>query len=474
MGHDVHFLERLERLDNKHLEGAFALYRDAEFVQMILKEAKIPDGAERVALSLDDPIAGPFVVVARNGHFVTCLGEGMEARGLPVVKRGQLDAMLARMTVYRDRMAVWDQRVARYGSVSRLWRRVFHAGHMLNREDFVGAASTSSIFQADLWKLIVRSADSCRQSLTFLLRPDVSRTFHKPSAVIVDLMRDLWIDTWRAANCLVLATVDGQMHPDVVEVFTHKDWTDGLVGTTGFQFGLMAQMVRGAWAAGRMGKVMLRSLKDRFASAGELWNHAGSTMSLLATAIRYPKMAAEIQKVLNRTNPFLERTKRLSGGSEVAPDLASVLAPIQVETVRLGINKLLPLYKTRLWKTYPSIQTRFADAAEIPSDVAIAEFANSYHNVYLRPEKWNVVLPMCVGLVAGKPAEAMYLEEEWVKELVAPWEPHMTVNYLVGPLDYIEYHHRTRTIAKSDKVPRNDPCTCGSGKKYKKCHGANG
>jgi preprotein translocase subunit SecA len=27
--------------------------------------------------------------------------------------------------------------------------------------------------------------------------------------------------------------------------------------------------------------------------------------------------------------------------------------------------------------------------------------------------------------------------------------------------------HRT-----SEKVGRNDPCPCGSGKKYKKCHGA--
>jgi preprotein translocase subunit SecA len=26
--------------------------------------------------------------------------------------------------------------------------------------------------------------------------------------------------------------------------------------------------------------------------------------------------------------------------------------------------------------------------------------------------------------------------------------------------------------ARSDKVPRNAPCPCGSGKKYKKCHGA--
>ncbi len=29
------------------------------------------------------------------------------------------------------------------------------------------------------------------------------------------------------------------------------------------------------------------------------------------------------------------------------------------------------------------------------------------------------------------------------------------------------------TIVKSKKIGRNDPCTCGSGKKYKKCCGAN-
>ena len=28
------------------------------------------------------------------------------------------------------------------------------------------------------------------------------------------------------------------------------------------------------------------------------------------------------------------------------------------------------------------------------------------------------------------------------------------------------------TVIKGDKVGRNDPCPCGSGKKYKKCHGA--
>ena len=29
-----------------------------------------------------------------------------------------------------------------------------------------------------------------------------------------------------------------------------------------------------------------------------------------------------------------------------------------------------------------------------------------------------------------------------------------------------------RTVDEHDKIGRNDPCWCGSGKKFKKCHGA--
>jgi len=32
----------------------------------------------------------------------------------------------------------------------------------------------------------------------------------------------------------------------------------------------------------------------------------------------------------------------------------------------------------------------------------------------------------------------------------------------------------SKTIVKDKKIGRNEPCTCGSGKKYKKCCGANG
>jgi len=39
--------------------------------------------------------------------------------------------------------------------------------------------------------------------------------------------------------------------------------------------------------------------------------------------------------------------------------------------------------------------------------------------------------------------------------------------------EQIKKEYRTSKIAVSNKVGRNEPCSCGSGKKYKKCCGAN-
>jgi preprotein translocase subunit SecA len=33
-------------------------------------------------------------------------------------------------------------------------------------------------------------------------------------------------------------------------------------------------------------------------------------------------------------------------------------------------------------------------------------------------------------------------------------------------------HVETRHVDEKEQIGRNDPCWCGSGKKFKKCHGA--
>jgi preprotein translocase subunit SecA len=58
--------------------------------------------------------------------------------------------------------------------------------------------------------------------------------------------------------------------------------------------------------------------------------------------------------------------------------------------------------------------------------------------------------------------------EEEAKEL-APQPKRQRMNFSHG-----QEPVNQAPVTRDDKVGRNDPCPCGSGKKYKKCHGAEG
>ncbi len=56
---------------------------------------------------------------------------------------------------------------------------------------------------------------------------------------------------------------------------------------------------------------------------------------------------------------------------------------------------------------------------------------------------------------------------EWLYEL-PQWDAHLTKE---RRKELYKEEHASHTIVKGPKVGRNDPCPCGSGKKYKKCCG---
>ncbi|WP_437649250.1 hypothetical protein [Sorangium sp. So ce362] len=140
MQHAEHFLSRLDRLPRSEVDLALELYRDAELLRAVLDAATLPERVERVAISLDDPVQGPFLVVTRGGHFVTCLGRGMRAGDLPVVKRGELDAISRKIARLRERMDLAKQLGGVRGH-ARLLRRLLVASDSVSREDFLAVAA---------------------------------------------------------------------------------------------------------------------------------------------------------------------------------------------------------------------------------------------------------------------------------------------------------------------------------------------
>jgi len=71
-------------------------------------------------------------------------------------------------------------------------------------------------------------------------------------------------------------------------------------------------------------------------------------------------------------------------------------------------------------------------------------------------------------------AEGELVDEEMRHAPVAmPSRRQANVNYSYGAAASGGQDAKVETIHRSaPKVGRNDPCPCGSGKKYKKCHGA--
>lgn len=50
---------------------ALCVYRDPEVLRALLERTRLPDGPDRVALALDDTAQRPYVIVNREGRFIT-------------------------------------------------------------------------------------------------------------------------------------------------------------------------------------------------------------------------------------------------------------------------------------------------------------------------------------------------------------------------------------------------------------------
>lgn len=81
-------------------------------------------------------------------------------------------------------------------------------------------------------------------------------------------------------------------------------------------------------------------------------------------------------------------------------------------------------------------------------------------------EETKVCLTFNIEKLYSQMVEA---EADWLYNL-EEWEPLLTKEHRK---ELYRIQRSSTTIVKDKKINRNDPCPCGSGKKYKKCCGAN-
>ena len=462
-GHQDHFLSRLDRLAVPEVELALGLYRDHELVRFLLAALRLPEGAERVALSLDDPKAGPFVIVTREGRFVTCLGRGMKPGHCPIVTRAQLDALSARHERFAEALALEAKGGGMHGIVSRL----ILAGDAICREEMAVACAMQPLYAGQVFSLMIDTArivlDARGDMLTALRRPG------PPGRREQTALHAMWQGMWQVGHLALLSAHGIRPLLDAVDPASLQRAATAFSGTLFQQWSLFGA-ARGIWAAARIGKVLLPAYKEGYDRADTVLGFAEMHLVLALFGLRHQRLRAEMQKEL-RTAPCF-----WAGHHEVLEELVQLLATmvelaytqpevLHLRQVRRGREEMV----ARTRHLPASSGMRFSRPEDVPEDLALTMAAN-LEGEFAKDQMMLVHLYSLLPWLSRAKVEDFYLPRRWMEAVRRPWTVARTRSMLGGLM--VEYEVTMAKQRAREPPKRNAECPCGSGKKYKKCCGA--
>ena len=473
MGHAAHFLRRLDRVSDAQVELALTLYRDEALLAEVLRGASLAEGAERVAISLDDPIEGPFVVVTRGGRFVTCLGAGMRPTGLPVLTRERLDVAASRVQRMRDEL----ERVRRLresgadGQASLAYRRMQQQGARFAREDATVLLRMQPLIERDCVVVLLDLCESlidAREGLATYRLETPQRLSRKQREVVMAFGRAAWtiahlivlVSSNRVREVLARGEAQDPKHAGIVH---------GIASLT-YEWGTLLHVARALWFVAQGGKPALAAVKADTRSY-TLVHRLYREVALASLALRSEKLRAEALKAMTTRERETDDERR-AARERLAVAWAKILRAVVKEPAHF---EALYLEQSRRFAAMgvggeedPSPEA----CAAIPDEVArLAWFASPLSLYDHDTDGGHIVTLFGLPAIIGAAPEELFLPAEWAQRLmprsdldeVTYWLP----KYLAG-----NYYTRQRSPRKVEaRVGRNDPCPCGSGHKHKRCCG---
>lgn len=462
MGHDHHFLSRLDRVASAEVELALSLYRDHELIREVLSHAKLADRIGRVAISLDDPTAGPFIIVARDGGFVTCLGRDMSPGQLPIITRSQLDSIALRVQKLRERLQLAVTLTG--GELGKLLTRIFTAGPRLTREEVMGITVMQPLLFRQFFALLAECADDIAQTRMTL------RHVRKPKAREHELLRLTWDSLWAVGHLTVLVGIDGREHFDSLGERA-SGMRDALLPVL-FEQGVFSTSLRAAWAASKIGKPLVPGLKRRFAESNGFVNLVSSALGLAAIGHGHPRLRAETRKALDV--PKLEEVNKRAAGVNLIRQVMrdwterSFDPEHDAEALALTLGRIIAT--TWLKPSASDSPYRFERPEDVPDEIARAFAAWHWGGSGDESRECQLLFLLLPWLVKQQP-EDLFLPAELMEHVRFPPVPQMTLEILQRPFN-ASWIRAPMPIRVPPTPGRNEPCLCGSGKKHKRCCGA--
>ena len=450
--HSAHFLQRLDRLPSTQVELALALYRDDELVKSLLGALEVGDRVERVAISLNDVKRGPFVVVTRDGHFVTCLGEGMHAGDTPVVTKERFE----RVTRDVQRIRNLKAEIARHPrrEAERAMSRLLSCGSQLSREEFSTLAAWQPLMAPMVMDAFLQiTAELWTLHEKLIVRENQFKSRDEP------VLNRFWKDAWATMHLQLLLGVDGgQFFRRALEIQEAAPKLLSVFGET-LRLNALSQTVRSAWLAAKIGKPMMAPTKQLYQSPhSELSLYdAGIVLSVMGHGHR--KLQAEISKVLAQS----ER----------------VTSNYDAEYVRAAHRVFSKHFDLALKK--PEVSRACLALVATESCRQIASFLPLESCVALLLQKPVAVISLvaegfadvlsALPWVAKANAADFYLPQSQLNFVAEPWTLEQSILLMEPSRNYYKLRRTNLPpLPKRVRPPgRNERCPCGSQKKYKHC-----
>ncbi len=461
-GHAAHFLQRVDRLSGTHAELALGLYRDHGLVKFLLSRARLPSGGKRVALSLDDPKEGPFIIVTREGKFVTCLGRGMHIpHWQPLVKRSALDKLSEE--AHELRRLIDESAKGNRSNTERLLQRVLHAGDSLCVEDFDELCSWGPLLGDIYLRGMLGSFRKMRETYALLCMK------RRRAKRCDSLLRKHWQATWAAHHFLGLLGMERNVLLNASKDVLAEGKLELLaylvaepMATSALPFAL-----RGAWLAAKLPRAFIKALEHTYQHPTNLETLYGCCFGLSALGIRHAHHRREVREHLSQ--PPAEQRWQSGGLARAITQLfPQTLRKEHIRNTRDGLDR-----HANATFEHIAAQVGGAQAQQVrgaPLEIRRAVLYNTPRALFGSPNGLSAGVAWLTQVSTGEPRDC-YLPREYTSQA-----PDFDLNRALALYEVRRSGDTQRSpvpFVAETRPGRNDTCTCGSGKKYKRCCGLN-
>ncbi len=451
--HDEHFLTRLDRLDERQVEDALALYYDAELVKYVLAHTLERGHGDRIAISIDDPRQGPFIVVTQSGDFVTALGRGMSPGDLPVVPRAVWDS--ARRDKERVHEAFAEAHALSRGRLPLLSRELHTRGPWVSREVMRVMLTLAKVLPGPF----LRSWSSMQCAVSDALK--MIKTRDRWQSLDETFFADAGRTLWKLGHFSVLvgATRLKELPADdplIVDI--------GRTSPSSYcsRLGVLGPLIRCLWLTGKLGPILFAGLKERFRTAPAREYALDAALGMVAIGRRFSRYRGEIRKILTIAERPGETREELMRRAAGLTTRQSLDLPSEVQREAL-IEFGRAFWHDASTAGSPESSLYFAMPEAVPDDLALPTFGLHAYDLWRSTD----------GDVCGVYIPATFLleaEEMYLPKRYADLMP--TFDFANSTRPSFERQREERTpvpVKAAPKIGRNEACPCGSGKKSKRC-----